>query len=316
MPGVPIRLDGLLAKIEATYGTDSVPVAGTDGVRISERAWSTLRTNYAWPNLREDVATGTILPAKPALPRGRWVEMDIAWELRGAGVDAVVEADPLFRACGMAVVDGALKFDYSQASQLHESATIYAYGGGALYKIVGCRGNFRWPIIAGQIGVVRFLMRGLLVTDPAAAAVPAITYDATEPSAGVNMALTIGGTFTPDIIRAEFNQGADPQRLDSANAADGIREFDYGVALPQFSMSIKAPRDGAGILDLTAYNPYADAKARTARAIALTHGAAQFARLKLAVTNAFVELPAHNEQTQFAGWDLVYNLLDWTITSD
>lgn len=315
MPGVPIRLDGVLAKIEAVYGTDSVPVAGTDGVRISERAWSSLRTNYAWPNTREDVATGTILPMKPALPRGRWVEIDIAWELRGAGADLVVEAAPLFRACGMTEVDGVLKFDYSQASQLHESATIYAYAGGALYKVVGCRGNFRWPIIAGQIGVVRFLMRGLLVTDPAAAAVPVITYDNVEPSAGVNMALTIGA-WTPDVIRAEFNQGVDPQRLDSANAADGIREFDYGVAAPQFTLSAKAPRDGAGILDLATYNPYADAKARTARAIALTHGAAQFARLKLAVTNAYVEMPGHGEQNQFAGWDLTYNLTDWTITSD
>lgn len=53
--GYPIRIDGLLAKLEpaGTYGTDSVPVTGTDGVKVNERLWPTLTIDYEFPNDRD-----------------------------------------------------------------------------------------------------------------------------------------------------------------------------------------------------------------------------------------------------------------------
>ena len=211
---IPLRLDGLLAKIESTYGTDSVPVVGTDGVRVSQRLWSTLQLSYAWENLRRDIISGSVFPPVPASPVGRMVTMDIAWEIKGAGSDIQPEAAPLIRACGWSETDGALMFTYAIAAQPHDSCTIYAYAGGMLFKIVGCRGTLKWSHVPGELGAMHFNMMGLLTADPAASALGVITsYDATVPLAGVAYGLTVG-SWSPDVIAAEFNQGATVQRLD------------------------------------------------------------------------------------------------------
>jgi len=308
---LPLRLDGLLAKIESTYGTDSVPVAATDAVRVSERVWSSFTPDYAWDNLRDEMAWGAILPGKPALPRGRFARIVVAWEAKGAGATYVglansPEALALLRACGMTQANPSDTITYVQASQSHDSCTIYAYAGGMLFKVVGCRGRMRWPITAGQLGIIRFEMIGILTADPADTALPAITYDSPEPIASVNMGLTVGA-WTPDVISGEFDQGVDPQRLDSANGADGIKEYDYGEATPLMTLTAKA-------VALATYNPHADLKARTARAINLTWGAAQYDRVLLAITNAYINSIKHTNQNGFAGWELEYKPTDWTIS--
>lgn len=321
---IPQRLDGLLAKIEATYGTDSVPVAGTDGVRITgPRLWPTIRVANEWENLRDDTATGTIFGARAAPPRGRAVTLEIPWEIKGPGVaysaSVKPEASPLLRASGHVEAGsfgaGVEKYDYTPANQLHESATIYAYGGGHLFKVVGCRGILRWPFQAGQSGIMRFAIRGLLTADPTPVAVPAITYQATDPLASVAMGLTLG-SWVPDAVAAEFNQGGTVERLDGVNAVDGIREFDWADIDPFFTLSAKVPRDAGGLWDSATFNPWADAKARTNRALAFTQGSAQYQRAKLVNTNAFISVPPPADQNGFAAWDLTARLLDYIIRFD
>src|SRR5437879_3052173 len=80
------RLDGLLAKDEgSSYGTDAVPVAGTDGLRLSDRLWQRLRTYYLFENLRDDAASGSLIPLPPAAAAGLVAEIDVGWEARGRG---------------------------------------------------------------------------------------------------------------------------------------------------------------------------------------------------------------------------------------
>ena len=309
---IPLRLDGLLAKVEGTYGTDSVPVVGTDGVRVAQRLWSSLTLSNAWENLRRDIVSGSVYPPIPASPVGRMVSMDIAWECKGAGSDVVSEAAPLIRACGFSETDGVSMFTYAIASQPHDSCSIYAYAGGMLFKIVGCRGTLRWAHVPGELGIMRFAMQGLLTADPAASALGVITsYDTTAPLPGVGYALTVG-SWSPDVIAAEFIQGANVQRLDSLNATDGIREFDWGLVDPTITLSAKAPKDATVLFDTATYNPYADAKARTSRAIAWTQGNTQFNRIKLNAPAAYVNVPKHTDQQDYAGLDLTYNLTDTT----
>lgn len=307
---IPVRLDGMLAKVESTYGTDAVPVVGTDGVRVSQRLWSSLRVSNAWENLRQDAVTGTIYPPVPAVPHGRTVDIEVFWEAKGAGSDLPVEAAPLLRACGWAETDGVLMFTYALVPQPHESCTIYAYAGGYLFKIVGCRGTLRWPHVPGTLGVIRFSMRGMLIADPTASAVGAITsYDATAPIASVNYALVVG-SWTPDVIAAEFNQGATVQRLDSLNATDGIREFDWSAVTPMVTLSTKVPMTAGGIADTGTYDPFADNKARTSRAISWTQGSVQFDRLRFNCGAAYVNIPSNVNQQDYAAFDLTYMCTD------
>jgi hypothetical protein len=303
MPEI-LRLDGLLVKKESVYMSDPTPSASTDGVRISRRLWSSITLDYAWENSRLDVASGSIVPPKDALPRGRRARVDIFWECKGKGSDATPEAADLYQACGLPETDGANLFDYGPvADASHASATLYCYAGGLLFKVVGCRGHFRWPLTVGQVATHQFTMFGLVTTDPATTTLPAIAgYDATEPIAGVNTALTIG-SWIPDWLAGELDlQGSDPQMLPSGNATDGIAGFDFGVVDPMFRLTARK-------VALATFDPYADHKARTSRTLAMTFGATQFSRVK--VVGATVSLraaPAHADSEGFANWDLQYRV--------
>jgi hypothetical protein len=311
---IPIRQQGCLVKIESVYGTDSVPVVGSDGVRVTGFLWGDQGMSYAWENSRRDVVNASLFPNIPGAPHGRIVEMDLRWEVKGAGSDIQVEAAPLIRACGWAEVDGTLKFTYTLALQPHDSCTIYVYAGGYLFRIVGCRGVLRWPHVPGENGVMHFAMKGLLITDPVASAATVITsYDATAPIASVAYGLTVGA-FSPDVIAAEFNQGSTLDRLDSLNATDGIREFDWAIAEPMITLSNKVPMTAGGIADTATYDPYADAKVPTGRTIAWTQGSTQFNRVKMSAPGCYVQIPKHANQQNYAGHDLTYRCTDATTS--
>jgi hypothetical protein len=310
MPEVE-RLDGLLAKVQPTPGTDAAPVVGTDAVRINRRLWGLVTIDYNWKGLRSGIATGTITPGKPALPRGRKVKIDVFWEARGAGSDIPPEADALLRACGFAQTDGTSLWSYAQASQNHEMATLYAYAGGLLFKVIDCRGRFRWPLVVGEIAIMQFTMYGFMIVDPATTALPGgFVYDTPEPVAGVNTGLSIGGVAV-DWLSGEFDPvGGDPQLLESGNALDGIAGFDYGDTDPIFRLNIRK-------VALATYDPLADLKARTTRALLLTFGpAVAFNRVKLLSTNLSLKDHGMSASQGFVNWDLEFFVEQWTLQFD
>jgi hypothetical protein len=318
----PIRpLDGLLAKIEGTYAVDSVPVVGTDAVRLSERLWNLIGTGYAWQNRRDGVQNGSLVPPPPAVPRGRIVTLDFGWELKGSrsgGAYAAgnkIEASPLIRSCcaseTLVTTGGSESLTYQHADTGHDSCTIYGHAANELYKIVGCRGIFSWPINVGVLTTLRFRMQGLLLADPTTVAYPGgFTYATPAPLAGVNLALTIGA-WTPDIVTASFDQAATLSRLDSGNATDGVQSFDVGETVqPMFRISAKMVPDAT-------YNPDADRKAVTARALSLAYNSAvQYNRAKL-TSNLYVDQIRHEDQNGFAGWGIDYlSDVSWALKFD
>jgi hypothetical protein len=308
--GFPIRIDGLLAKIESNYGADSVPVVGTDGVKVSERLWSTLSVDYQFPNDRKDEATGTLQGGRPAPAQGPNVGLDILWRVRGSGTATTPpEASPLLRSCGLGEAITTLT-RYTRADASHGSCSVYAYGANQLlYKILGVRGSVRWDIRPGALQDLRFRMRGILSATPGAASTPVITYDAAVPPPAVSMALAVGA-WTPAFHRAAFELGADLQLLESGNPASGIDQFAIGEFNPRFEL-------GARMVVPGTYDPIADIAAGTARAITATLGSATGNRMQLNVTNADIRPPIQNEnQNGFAAWGLTYDLADFQLDFD
>ncbi len=313
----PLRVDGLLVKTEVTYATDAAPVAGTDGVRTSERMWSSMRIEHVFPNERTSTSA-SILPIAPGRRVGRIVNLELAWDARGAGAaysaSVLPEADPLFKACGMSRADdftaSSENVIYTQADTGHDSATIWVYAANKVFKLVGARGNCVWPVAAGIIGVIRFQMQGLLLAAPTEIAVPAITYDSTIPPPATGMTLSIGA-FDPDVVTAEFNQNAGVARLDSANNAQGVAEFAINAADPSYTFAIKTDT-------LANYDPFADAEADppTARAIDWVLGATQYNRINLNTTAAYVLTAPGADQEGFTGYDLQMSALEFAIKFD
>ena len=302
MPRV-LRLDGVLAKNQPTIDVDSVPVVGTDAVRVSQRVFSRLTYDHLFENLRSDVASGSIIPVKPALPRGRHARLDIFWEVKGAGSDIPPEAAALLRACRMAETDGTALWSYTQASSSHEMASVYAYAGGYLFKLINCRGRLVIPLLVGEILVFQMTVMGVLAAEPAETALPGgFVYDSNEPIAGVNSGLTVNGVSL-DWLSGNIDPfGNDVQPLLSGNAADGIREFDSGECEPTMQLLCRA-------VALSSYDPYALLKARTTQAVLATWGTAQWNRVKLVSgTNVCLRSVRHTDSQGFADWDLGFHL--------
>ena len=309
-------MDGLLAEREVTYGTDPTPTAADNGVRVSERFWSSLTPTHQFVNLREDVASGTLLGVSPAAKRGRIVDMDIAVELRGAGAaysaTVLPEMDPLFGACGLVRTDdftvSAENVSYAQADTAHVSCTIYAYAAQKEYRITGCRGTFSWLLDAGVLNIFRFRMRGILAVAPTEVTLPSITYDTVIPPPAVGLSFTVG-SWSPDHVTAELRQEAAVQTLISGNATDGIDEIAISRANPRFTLTART-------VPIATYDPYADARAATLRAIDATLGSTQYNRVKLDINNAYVMDPGPAVDQEFTAYDLEYLLTDFAVLFD
>lgn len=299
---VVYRLDGLQAKNEgASYGVDAAPTTA-DAVRIARRLGSQIELDYEWENRRDEAANNSIIPSDPALPRGRRARVTIDWEVKGAGSDVPPEAAPLYIGCGLPETDGVSLWDYGPVtSGTKGSATLYCYAHGLLIRVVGCRGRFTWPLVVGEVAVHRFVMSGIVLTDPIDSAVPANSYDTSEPIAGVNTALTIGA-WTPNWISGELDLiGVDPVLLKSGNATDGISSFDFGTTDPTFRLMAEK-------VALATYDPMADRKSQTARTLAMTWGTGAF--LRVSVVAAPLKVLAHQfaDDQGFGYWNNTYRV--------
>ncbi len=310
----PIKIDGLLAKEESVYGTDPTPTIIANGIRVVGRIWPQLGDEYAFPNERDDVASGGFTEPIPAVSRGHMIDLDFTVELKGAGVayatgSSVPDVDPLIvSSCLARVHDDTSEAEtvtYSLADTGHLSCTIWAYAGGKLYKIVGCRGNMIWDMVAGELGRLRFVMKGM-VASVAEAAQPAITYDAVESPAVISMGLAISG-WSPNFATASLDLGNEIVRLDDGNGADGLEGFFLGDRKPRFRL-------GARVEALSTVDPNTIHAARTIQTIAATLGSVQYNKAGIAVTDSRIwTAPTPVEDNRMAGWDLEYQLRDLAI---
>jgi len=297
-----LTVEGIEVKRESVYATDPTP-ATSDGVRLAKNMWNNLNPDYNWENDRSAVVSGSIIPLKAALPRGRMAKLELFVEIKGAGSDVPPEVAELEVACGHPEIDGTALWTYGPlTSGTKGSCTIYAYTGGLLYKITGCRGRGRLELANGELAVMHYTIFGIIATDPATTALAGITYDATEPIAAVNAGLTVGGVALDWLSMVVDFNGVDAQLLASGNATDGIQMFDFGDSNPTIELVARK-------LALATYDPFADRKNRTSRTLLFTLGPAiAFNRLKL--LGATVSVMKHDllESEGFVNYRLLYRI--------
>lgn len=315
----PLRIAGLLAKAEAVYNTDPTPTTTDDGVRLSEISslWSTLRLTHRYPNRRDDVANGSIIPPGPGNRVGRIVEMSIVVDATGFGAAYSAANKPQVTALMRATqhsetVDTTASSEsvtYAPVSTSHESATVWAYAGGELWKVTGCRGTMAFIVNAGQLIGFRFDLTGILSAEPTTVALPAITYTAQVPPAAVGATLTIGGVSF-DTFTAEFTQNAEVQVLDDVTATDGVSEVACPEMLPALSVTARLP-------SIATYNRFSKSHTPTGETVAVAIGSTQYNRVKLNATSAaYLEDPENAADGKFVAVRLPYQLTDYEIVFD
>lgn len=234
MPG-PYRekIFGIAIKIEAVPGVDALPGVA-DAIRVV--GIPTLKWDYYETGLRPDVVTGQLGQAGRTIPAGRYGTIDIVLELRGAGAAysalVVPECDPVLRMGAMdaTLVDG-VSWTYTTVDEGGETGTMYCWGAGKLYKLVGCVATLKFSAEAARRGMVAATITGRMVSDPVEAALAALQFSSVLPPLFHTSVASIGDWASDDAVdplvlkSIAVDLGNVVTDRPSAGAADGLAGY-------------------------------------------------------------------------------------------
>lgn len=178
----------ILAKSEATYGTDIVPT-GAEAMLTSKPQITPLAAN----NVNRDVLRG-FMGGSEQLVGSSHVECSFDVELVNGGTAGTAPAySALLKACGLAELATALiRVDYTPISSAFSSASLYWYDDGLLHKILGARGDVDFKMTSGGIPVMSFKFKGLYLAPTAAS-------NATPTTTGFKTPLVVNEANTADV---------------------------------------------------------------------------------------------------------------------
>lgn len=212
----------ILAKIEGTYGTDSVPVEATDAMLVENIGWSNegLRMNER-PAVRQNIGMlqqiygGTL----------RSVTFDVELKGGGGAVDDVPEFGPLLRACGFGeTINAVTDVQYSPVSTGQESITIYYFQDGIRHILTGCIGNMSLNLETGAQGKMSFTFTGHLVSVTDVALPTGPVYQSNVPPPIINTPFSIGA-YSAVINALTFDLSNTVATPPSMSATDGYSEI-------------------------------------------------------------------------------------------
>lgn len=299
----------LLAKTEATYGTDATPAGAADAVLASE---ITIR-----PMEGADADRGHDTPylgANATIPYDLHMVMTFQVELAGSGTAGTAPAwGSLIRACGTAeTVSVGTSVTYNPISDSFDSVTIYLNIDGTLYALRGARGNC--DIVVGASGIPRLELTFTgLWTKPTNAALPTPDYSAWQKP------LIASDANTPDFTIDGTDHVLRNFKLAMNNEVEG--RFLIGneeIVIVDRSDMVEAQIEATPLATL---DPFALARDQSTLALSLVHGTTAGGIATLAVPNAQFQRPgAPTEAQGIKEWPL--NMLalpgsgndQWTLT--
>jgi hypothetical protein len=226
------------AKLETTYGTDSVPVAtvaaeallftqvellGYEGQRVDRERVQPWHGNRGQPL---------------TMARNIRLSGDVPFCSSGAAGTAPAWGK-LLRACGMAeVLTASTRAEYAPVSIGQESLSAYWFMDGTRHRMTGSRGDFSIDLTAGQEPTISLNFTGLY-NDPAAVTLPAPSFtawrNALPPRSGITT-LSIGGqTFPMRSLRYQHNNQILVRDMPSRN------EVRITERSPSAEVTIEAP---------------------------------------------------------------------------
>ncbi len=222
MPNRLIRNTAILAKLEATYGTDSVPTGGANAILVTNLRLNPINAN----NVDRDIIR-PYLGGSEQLVGTRYIDFSFDVEYVGSGTVATAPAwAPLVQACGCGqVLTATVRADYVPISDLsvtNTSITVYWYDDGVLHKATGVRGNVKPMMKVGERPMLSFEFQGLYST-ATAAALPSTTLT------GWKTPQVVADQFTGDLIFGGTHATATAPLLVGGTSfvSQGI-ELDYG----------------------------------------------------------------------------------------
>ena len=166
------RKKTILAKIEGTYGTDSVPTGSANAILVRNLDLTPQETDFADRDLIRSYFGNSEQLAGAS--RGM---LSFEVEMSGSGAAGTAPAyGPLLRACAMSeTIVVSTTVTYAPISSAIEAVSIYFNVDGVFHKFLGVRGNVSLSWSIKNIPVYRFTFTGLYVA-VADAAIPTPVY--------------------------------------------------------------------------------------------------------------------------------------------
>ena len=229
----------LLAKREATYGTDPAMDPATDGVLVYDVDFDVKGEKLERPVLRDS------LSPMPHVIGMKECALTFKAELKGVGAVTSIgnwELDDLLSGVGFdtGVYSGTTTV-YSLVSQesLMNSLSFRVNIDGNLHKVLGARGSAKFNLAAGKYGEVEFTFMGLFNPVSSGTLYDLSGISNVKPPIVYNSSFQIAG-FSPVCSKAEIDLGVNTVRRDSLNATYGVAGFRITDRKPKFSFDADA----------------------------------------------------------------------------
>ena len=299
-----IRNTVILAKQEATVGTDAAPV-GTDAVLVSDLQ----EIEFDAQNVDRNLYRG-FMGGSEQLVATLFKRLSFSVEFAGAGAAATLPAwDALLQACGFGVASLSTpsRVEYSPISTSMKSCTLYYYDDGVLHKMLGCFGNWSLDASVGGIPKLKFDFLGIDGGDTAVANATPTTSQWKKPVTMVKANLvdmTAGVTYAAGAFSGGTVYPSQGLMLDGGN------KVDFTPLCSQEAIDLSDRNvTGKVTFDLTAAQEVANlaiVKANTLQAYGFTIGTAT--GNKLLVHLPYTQLVNPKKQTvngrRLIGYDL------------
>lgn len=304
------RLKGLTAKIETVFKQDAMPAPETDGIQLEDNIWASIEWGFLEENLRPQLAQLGFGRTGGARPSGRFCHITAPVAFKGTAAALTdanrPELDVLLRiAAHQATVDATVGMEaitYTPRSSGFESATVYAYSSGSLFKVAGARATLsQISILPNQIVRFVFDIWGVLKDDPSDVALPSIDYPHAdvEPPVAKDEGLTLAGFDPAGFSTATFEQRLQLPAKQAGNDPDGHAGYEPTDWDPHFRTTIaKPPKASFDYVGLRS------AGTRFAWDIGPI-GSANYNRLTLSGPSARIVEGPHSDQDGFAMVDLL-----------
>ncbi|MFN3302797.1 MAG: phage tail tube protein [Roseateles sp.] len=168
-----IRNHAVLAKIETTSGTDAVPTATANAIKVANLSITPLEVQMVKRQTAQPYLGNTQQIMVSGYTR---TEFDV--EIAGAGAAGTApQYGPLLVGCGFQeVLVASTSAAYSPISDQFKSLTLYTNIGGVLYKSLFTMGSVAVNLNNGAIPSFRFSFTGMYVAVTDAALPGSITY--------------------------------------------------------------------------------------------------------------------------------------------
>ncbi|MEM6381649.1 MAG: phage tail tube protein [Pseudomonadota bacterium] len=254
-----IRKLALLAKVETTYGTDSVPTGAANAIQAND-------VNLT-PMAGGEESRDLLLPflgQQGIILTGNYVQCEFSVEIAGAGAAGTVPSyGALLRGCGMSeTVSAGTDVVYAPVSDGEEALSIYYNLDGVQHVMLGSRGNVVVNVQPSRIPRFRFTFMGLegTVTDQALPTVDLTGFQTPLQASSTNTAHTLHGlAAVTESVSIDLGVQVEPRFLIGAECMEMTDRQATGTAVVQAT-------------SLATKDWFAVAKARTRDALQVVHG--------------------------------------------